>query len=91
MAGEFDVGAPTLQVNVYEGGRLITQIPCESAEEAADVVAQWEAQEGVECEVEDLAVHHVPDDVLTPEPEDAFDEDDYRDSPADTESTLGYS
>jgi hypothetical protein len=34
MAGEFDVGAPTLQVNVYEGGRLITQIPSESAEEA---------------------------------------------------------
>jgi hypothetical protein len=90
MAGEFDVGAPTLQVNVYEGGRLITQIPSESAEEAAEVVAQWEAQAGVECEIEDLAVHHGPDDVLTPEPEDAFDDDDYRDDPTETETTLGY-
>jgi hypothetical protein len=33
----------------------------------------------VECVVEDLAVRHGPDDVLSPEPEDAFDEDDYRD------------
>ena len=34
-------------------------------------------------------MHHGPDDVLTPEPEDAFDEDDYREGPTDTESTSG--
>lgn len=72
MAGEFDTGAPTLQVNVYEDGRLVTQVACESAEEAAEVAAQWEARDGFECEVEDLAVHHSPEDVLAPEPEDVF-------------------
>ena len=68
----FDTGAPALQVNVYEEGRLVTQVACESAEDAAEVVAQYEAREGVECEVEDLSVHHGPEDVLAPEPEDAF-------------------
>lgn len=72
MSDEFDAGAPALQVNVYEDGRLVTQVACESAEEAAEVASQWEAREGFECEVEDLAVHHSPDDVLAPEPEDVF-------------------
>jgi hypothetical protein len=72
MAGEFDVGTPTLQVNVYEAGELIAQVACESAQEAAEAVAEWEEREGVECEVEDLAVHHEPTDVLSPEPEDGL-------------------
>lgn len=72
MTGEFDVGTPTLQVNVYEGGVLIAQVPCESAEEAADIVAEFEEREGVRCEVEDLAVEHGPDDVLAVEPEDGM-------------------
>lgn len=79
MPDEFDVGAPTLQVNVYEAGQLITQVAVESAEEAAEVAAQWEARAGIETEVEDLAVHHGPDDVLAPEPEDVFEDDDDRD------------
>jgi hypothetical protein len=78
MVGEFDAGTPTLQVNVYEEGKLITQVACESAEEAAEIVAEWEERERVECEVEDLAVHHGPDDVLAAEPEDALVDDDYR-------------
>jgi hypothetical protein len=72
MTGEFDVGAPTLQVSVYEEGELIAQVACESAQEAAEVVAEWEEREGVECEVEDLAGQHEPTDVLTPEPEDGL-------------------
>ena len=80
MTGDFDIGAPTLQVKVYESGRLIAQIACESAEEAAELVSEWEAREGVNCEVEDLAVNHGPDDVLAPEPEDALDDDEYRDT-----------
>jgi hypothetical protein len=78
VAYEFDSGAPALQVTVYESGRLITRIACESAQEAADLVDEWEAREGVKCEVEDMAVHHEPDDVLAPEPEDVFNLDDYR-------------
>ena len=78
MTGEFDVGTPTLQVKVYEAGELIAQVAVESAQEAAEVAAQWEAREGIKTEVEDLAVHHGPDDVLAPETEDEFaDDDDY--------------
>ncbi len=72
MVGEFDVGTPTLQVNVYEDGELIEQVACESAAEAAEVVTDREEREGVRCEIEDLAVHHGPDDVLAPEPEDSM-------------------
>jgi hypothetical protein len=36
MVGAFDAGAPTRQVNVYEEGKLITQVACESPEEAAE-------------------------------------------------------
>lgn len=70
MAGEFDAGAPTLQVNVYEDGVLVAQIACESADEAAEVATSWEEREDIRCEVEDLGVRHGPTDVLTPEPED---------------------
>ena len=78
MANAFDTGAPTLQVNVYEGERLVTRVACESPEEAAGIVAEWEAREGMQCIVEDLAVRHGADDVLAPEPEDAFEIDEDR-------------
>jgi hypothetical protein len=80
MAGQYDSGTPTLQVNVYEHGHLVTTVACESAGEAADVVAQWEEQEGIECEVEDLSIRHGGADVLSPEPEDVLAEDEYRSS-----------
>jgi len=72
VASDFDVGAPALQVNVFEEGHVVARVPCESAEEAADVVRMWEENEGVRCEIEDLAVRHAADDVLVPEPEDAL-------------------
>ena len=78
MVGEFDAGAPTLQVNVYEEGDLIAQVACESSQEAAEIVAEWEERPGIKCEVEDLAGHHGPDDVLAAEPEDALAGDEYR-------------
>ncbi len=31
---DYDIGAPTQQVNAYEPGRLIAQIMCETSEEA---------------------------------------------------------
>jgi hypothetical protein len=70
MVGEFDAGTPTLQVNVYEDGALIAQVPCESADEAADIAATWEERDGFHCDVEDLSVRHAATDVLAPEPED---------------------
>ena len=81
MIEDVDIGAPTLLVNVYEAGRLVTRVPCESADEAAGVVAEWEEVDGIKCEVEDVGTRHQPEDVLAPEPEDGFaadaGEDDY--------------
>lgn len=77
--GEYDIETPSLEVRVYEHGTLVTRIPCESMEEAADIVAEWEEREGFTCEVEDLAAEHAPDEVLAPEPEDVIiDDDRYR-------------
>jgi len=70
MAGEFDTGTPTLQVNVYQDGALVAQVACESADEAAAVASAWEERDGFRCDVEDLATRHQPTDVLAPEPED---------------------
>ena len=36
MSGEYDIGTPTQCVNVYEAGRLVAQVICESAQEAAE-------------------------------------------------------
>jgi len=75
MTDEFDIGSPTLLVNVYEAGRLMTRVPCESADEAAGVVTEWEALDGIKCEVEDVGTQHQPEDVLAPEPEDGLEAD----------------
>ena len=80
MTDDFDIGAPTLLVNVYEAGRLITRVPCESADEAAGIVTEWEALHDIKCEVEDVGTRHEPEDVLASEPEDGLEtggEDDY--------------
>ena len=45
-------------VNIFEDGRLVTSVACESAEEAADLARVWEENEGVRCEIEDLSVRH---------------------------------
>jgi hypothetical protein len=76
--GEYDVETPTVEVRVYEHGTLVEQVLCESLDDAADVVATWEEHEGFTCEVEELAEHHAPNDVLAPEPEDVLAEAEYR-------------
>jgi hypothetical protein len=78
MNAEYDVETPVMRVNVYRGGRLVAAVLCESADDAADVVAEWEDVEGIECELEDLASRHGPCDVRTPEPEDFVGENEYR-------------
>ena len=81
MTGEYDIETPTLRVNVYRHRQLVAQVLCESADDAADVVAHWEDAEGIggiEFEVEDLGARHEPSDVLAAEPEDTVVEDEYR-------------
>jgi hypothetical protein len=69
MSGEYDIGTPT---------QCVAQVICESAQEAADVSAEWEQRAGVTCEIDDLGVIHEPDDILASEPEDLLDDDEYR-------------
>jgi hypothetical protein len=78
MSYEQETDTPTQCVNVYEGGRLVAQVMCESTQEAAEVTAEWEERTGVSCQIGDLGGGHGPDDVLAPEPEDALDDDEYR-------------
>ena len=77
---DYDVGSPTVRVRVYEEGGLVATIRCESADEAADIAADWEERPGYRCEVEDGATDHEPEDVLAPEPEDVEPEVEYRNS-----------
>ena len=79
MTGEYDIETPTLRVSVFRHGRLVTRVLCESADEAADVVAQWEGDgDGIEYELEDLAARHGASDVRAAEAEDLIAEDEYR-------------
>ena len=78
MTGEYDIETPALWLNVYEHGRRVARIPCESQEDAARVIEQWEDAEGIEWELEDFAARHDALDVLAPEPEDAIPEEEYR-------------
>jgi hypothetical protein len=69
--------SPTVEVIVFRHGDEIHRELCESAEQAAVIVDQWSEQDGVECQVDDLSVHHGPDEILEPTP-DALVEDEYR-------------
>ncbi|MDH3299451.1 MAG: hypothetical protein OES24_02990 [Acidimicrobiia bacterium] len=46
--------APITEVVVVRNGVEILRQPCESEQEAADIIAHWEEQPGVECAVVDL-------------------------------------
>lgn len=60
---------PTIEVRVYRDDELITRELCESEEQAAQVVQDWETvDERLECEVDDLSFRHRPGDLLEPEP-----------------------
>ncbi|TNC21829.1 hypothetical protein [Amycolatopsis alkalitolerans] len=67
--------AGTVEVLVYQDGRLLHRQLCESDEQASDVVAQWSELPGVTCDVEDLAARHEAGDILEAEPAEPFDED----------------
>ena len=47
--------APITEVVVLRHGVLIHRQRCESEQEAADIISHWEEQDGVECEIVDLA------------------------------------
>jgi hypothetical protein len=58
--------APTVEVIVYRDGQVIHRELCESESDAAAAVDRWKEVEGTEFQVDDLAVHHRPTDILEP-------------------------
>jgi hypothetical protein len=68
-----------VEVIVYRHGTEIARQPCESEEEAAAVVAHWEEERGVTCEVVDLSAG--PDAQASEV--DWSDRNDYRDDSGD--------
>ncbi len=63
---EYGAEAPTVEVTVYRHGELIHRELCESEEAAADVMERWSDEVGVECFLDDLAVHHREGQILEP-------------------------
>jgi hypothetical protein len=63
-AREFDANDRNLEVVVFRRGAEIHREVCESLDEAASIVDYWNEQDGIECRVDDLAVHHGPGDIL---------------------------
>jgi hypothetical protein len=62
-----ELGAsPSIEVTVYRDGEVISRELCESEEEVTAVIEAWSEQTGVECQVDDLSVHHRAGDVLEP-------------------------
>lgn len=78
---------PTVEVRVYRDGRLMHRELCESDEDAALVVEEWNEIEGTECEVDDLSSPHRPDQILDLEPPEPPDEEAYPPGPPGTGST----
>ena len=66
--------APTVEVLMFRDGREIARELHDTPEQAADAVGRWSEQQGVVCQVDDLAVHHRPSDIRDPAPDDAFDD-----------------
>jgi hypothetical protein len=66
--------APTIEVVVFRDGREVARELHDTPEEAAEAVDRWSEEEGVMCQVDDLAVGHRPSDIRDPDPDDAFDD-----------------
>lgn len=71
----YDVGAPTLEVRIYDHGQFLTREFCESEADAAAVVERWSDLANLFVVADDLSAKHGPDDILAPEPPLLVDED----------------
>ena len=67
--------AATIEVRVWRHGQLVHTELCESEEQASLIMEQWQEIDGVRCEVDDLSIHHRPEDILDPEPSEPVAED----------------
>lgn len=67
--------SPTVEVTVFRSGREIARELCDTPEEAALAVERWGEDAGVVCQVDDLSVHHGPEDIRDPWPDDLVTDD----------------
>ncbi|MGZ4690561.1 MAG: hypothetical protein ACXVKA_07480 [Acidimicrobiia bacterium] len=72
---------PTIEVTVFRDGQVIHRELCQTDEEATAVAEHWSETGAVECQIDDLSVHHRASDVL--EPSESELPDDGRRSPTD--------
>ncbi len=66
---------PTIEVTVFRHGEVVHRELCETEAEAAAVADRWGEMDGVECQVDDLSVHHRATDVLEPTEAELSDDD----------------
>jgi len=71
----YDGGAPTIEVRIYSGSKLLMRELCESEDDAAEVVERWSDVDNLFVVVDDLTTKHGPGDILAPEPAPATDEE----------------
>ena len=50
----------------WRDGRVVERVVCESEEEAAATAEHWAELDFARIEIEDLSVHHGPDQILEP-------------------------
>jgi hypothetical protein len=75
--------SPTVEVIVFRDGREIAHELCDTREDAVLAVERWSEEQGVVCQVDDLSVHHRPEDIREPSPDDLVVDDYPVDGPAD--------
>jgi len=73
----FCTESPTVEVVVFRHGREIARELCDAPEDAALVIERWSEEPGVVCQVDDLSVHHRPEDIRDPSPDTPRDDDSY--------------
>ena len=59
---------PCTEVRVLRHGKLLKREMCESDAEVEQVLAAWSEIEEATCQVDNLSFHHLPGDVLAPDP-----------------------
>jgi hypothetical protein len=69
--------SPTVEIVVFRDGHEIGRELCDTPEDAALAVERWSEDPGVVCQVDDLSVHHRPEDIRDPSPDDVVADDDF--------------
>ncbi len=78
----FGSESPTVEVVVFRDGREVARELCDTREDAALAVERWSEDQGVVCQVDDLSVHHRPEDIRDPMPDEPVVDDYPVDGPA---------